>query len=56
MEKSSAIVGKNGVYVIDEDGVKIIAKDECVKGKIKIGKKFIDAIKEAIDKQKNKEK
>ena len=52
MEKSKAIVGKNGVYVIDEDGVKIIAKDECVKGKQKIGKKFIDAIKKAIDKQK----
>lgn len=54
MQKSRAIIGKNGIYIMDGDGVKIIAKDECVKNRQKVSKKFIDAIKEAIDKQKGK--
>jgi len=42
------------VYIIGEDGVKIVADDTKVKSNNKISKKLIYAIKAALDKHKEK--
>lgn len=53
MEKQS-IVGENGVYIIDEEGISIVSKTEKVKGKTPVPEKLMEAIKQALESKKEK--
>jgi hypothetical protein len=50
--KNKPIVGKNGVYILGDDGVTIVTETKNIKDKKPVSKKLLDAIKQAIDKNK----
>lgn len=53
MEKQT-IVGENGVYVIDENGINIVARTEKIKGRTPVPEKLLKMIKQRLDEEKKK--
>lgn len=53
MRDKTGLIGKNGVYIIEDGEVKILGKTEQIKnrtGRTPISDKFIKTIKELIEK------
>lgn len=49
--EASHIVGENGVYIIDEEGVQFLAKSERINGAEGAKIKMLRVIKELLDKE-----
>ncbi|MFP4333083.1 MAG: hypothetical protein ACLFQJ_07245 [Campylobacterales bacterium] len=50
--ENKSIVGKNGVYILGEEGITIVTETKNIKDKKPVSKKLLDAIKKAIDENK----